>query len=96
MAQQWQRGRRTKDIFLSPSEFKDVSRTWRELQRNSPFLAQLIVEGLSRKQIAARLKWSTQSLSYVLKEYRIGLDKTEAYKRIYKGVEEYQLNRSTS
>ena len=96
MGQTWQRGRRTKDVYLTPAEFKEVSRTFRELQRNSPFLAQLIVEGLCRKQIAARLKWSTQSLAYVLKEYRIGLDKAEVYKRIYRGVEEYQLNRSTS
>lgn len=67
----WQRGRKTSDVYLSPEEFAQVTKTFRELQRNNPFLAQLIVEGLNKKQIAARLKWSMQSLNFVLANYRV-------------------------
>ena len=83
---QWQRGRKTGDIYLEPAEFVEVTRTFRELQRNSPFLADLIAAGLDEKQIAARLRWSLQSLRFVLANYRLNVDRGSVNRRLYRAA----------
>ena len=81
----WVRGRRTKeDVYLSAEEFRSVTQAFRELQKNSPFLADLIAQGLDRKQIAARLRWSLQSLNFVLANYAINVDRTNLNRRLFR------------
>jgi DNA-binding NarL/FixJ family response regulator len=85
MDQQWVRGRRAKDIFLSPSEFAAASQAFRELQKRVPFVAQLIADGLTKKEICQRLKWSAQTLRYVLADFKLGFAKRDdVYRRIYR------------
>ena len=88
MDQQWVRGRRAKDIFLSPSEFAAASQAFRELQKRVPFVAQLIADGLTKKEICQRLKWSAQTLRYVLADFKLGFAKRDdVYRRILpKGI----------
>jgi hypothetical protein len=84
MEPRWVRGRRSNDIFLTPEQFHEASNAFRALQRNVPFVAQLIGEGLSKKQICTRLKWSLQSLNYVLADHRLNLDRRDVYRRLYR------------
>ena len=84
MEHKWQRGRRTKDIFLSPEDFKAASQAFRELQKRVPFVAQLIAEGLNEKEICQRLKWGRQSLRHVLADSKLNLDRPNLNRRIYR------------
>ena len=85
MEQQWVRGRRAKDIFLLPDEFKAASQAFRELQKRVPFVAQLIAEGKTKLEIQKRLSWSAQTLRHVLADFKLGFAKRDdVYRRIYR------------
>lgn len=68
----YQRGKRAVGLgpWFTPVESVKVAEIWRDFESNHYTLAQLVMQGRNRKQIAKALGWSLQSVNHVLNAYR--------------------------
>jgi len=86
----YERGRKTPEIFIEPEELARYAKAWRELELYQPRMARWLREGKPMKEIAASLGWGLESLKYFLKARGFsgrGKRKKEIYRRLFgKGV----------
>ena len=61
---------KTKLAALTPDQWLDANRIWRQLQRTNYTIATLLLDGCTKKEAADAMGWNIRSLNVVLKDFR--------------------------